>query len=97
MRTVARRVLRLENRLQLSGNPRQRFRMVVTRMDRRPSLEGARCQRSLCPDGTLLEMVRLDRSVEGRGELADAELDRWVAGFPVQHCAAAGSFRWLEQ
>ena len=83
MRTVARRVLRLENRLHLAGNPRQRVRIVVSRLDHRPSLEGATCQRSLCPDGSLLEVVRLDRSAEGRGALADEELDRWVEARPV--------------
>ncbi len=92
MRAVARRVRRLENRLHVVAGPRQRFRMVVCRMDRKPSLEGATCQRSLYANGTLLELVRLDRSDEGRETLTDEELERWVAGFPV-HRAAIGPAR----
>jgi hypothetical protein len=84
MRVVARRVLRLENRLQVAANPRQCVRMIVQRADRRPSLENATCQRSLYANGTLLELVRLDRSDEGRKPLTDEELERWVETFPVQ-------------
>ncbi len=83
MRAVLRRVLRLENRLQGVANP-LRIRVFVQRADRRPSLVNATCQRSLHPNGTLLELVRLDRSDEGRKPIADEELDRWVETFPVR-------------
>jgi hypothetical protein len=41
-----------------------------------PSLKNATCQRSLYFNRALLELVRLDRSNEGRRELADVELGR---------------------
>ena len=88
MRAVARRVLRLENRLHVPGNPRQRLRLIARRMDREPGLENATCQRPLYADGTLFELVRLDRRAERRGLLTNEQLERWVASFPVQSCAA---------
>jgi len=48
------------------------------------SLENATCTRTLWPDGTLFEMVELDGSNEGPGEVTDEALDRWLEGFPIQ-------------
>jgi hypothetical protein len=67
----------------LSGvdrSPRERFRIVV-RAGERASLDGATCQRSLCPDGTLFELVRLDHCLAGHDELTSAELDRFICEF----------------
>ena len=54
-------------------------------MSREPGLENAECSRTLWPDGTLFEMVRLDHSGEGHAELSDEALDRFVESFPVQN------------
>ncbi|MGA7409033.1 MAG: hypothetical protein WBW33_01025 [Bryobacteraceae bacterium] len=44
----------------------------------------ATCTRSLCPDGTLWEVVRLDKIGEGGEQPTDAELNTWIAGFPIE-------------
>jgi hypothetical protein len=41
------------------------------------------CGRMLLPDGTVSENVVLGTSGSGR-ELTDAELDEWVASFPIE-------------
>ena len=38
---------------------------MARRMGREPSFDEATCTRSLCPDGTLWEVVRLDKIGEG--------------------------------
>jgi hypothetical protein len=45
-------------------------------MDHPLNLETSRCTRTLCPNGTLMEVVHLDGI---RGNLNDEELDRFVA------------------
>lgn len=40
----------------------------------------AKCVRYYCPDGTLFEVVRLDRIREA---LTPTELDRWIETFPI--------------
>jgi hypothetical protein len=57
---------------------------VVRRRDRQTSFEKATCTRSLCPDGTLWEVVRLDKMSEGGEQPTDAELNTWIAGFPIE-------------
>jgi hypothetical protein len=57
---------------------------VVRRRDREPSFEKATCTRSLCPDGTLWEVVRLDKIAEVAEQPTAAELNTWVAGFPLE-------------
>lgn len=66
-----------------SGKPRKILRIVVRRLDRIPSIENATCSRTLWPDGTLLEMVRLDFSRDGDADLNAENLDRFVESFPV--------------
>ena len=83
MKTVTKRITRLEEHLLVAVNPRKRLSIVVIRVDRKPSLEGATCTRTLCPDGTLMEVVRLDQSRPGREELTDEELERWIETFPI--------------
>jgi hypothetical protein len=84
MNTVIRRIGRLENRLHLAENPRQRIRLVVLRSDCKPSLRNATCQRTLWPNGTLFEMVQFNKHNDRPGELTTEELDRWVESFPVE-------------
>ena len=83
MRTVTKRIARLEDHLQITRDPRKRLSIVVSRVDRKPSLEGATCTRTLCPDGTLMQVIHLDQSRPGRDELTDEELQRWIETFPI--------------
>ena len=53
-------------------------------LDGEPGLENAECTRTPCPNGTLLEMVRLDRCRPGRERLSEEALDRFVESFPVR-------------
>ncbi len=57
---------------------------VVRNRDSEPSFEKATCTRTLCPDGTLWEVVRLDKMSEGVGQPTDTELNTWIAGFPIE-------------
>jgi hypothetical protein len=83
--TLKRRIERLEDRSGAgSGKPRRVQRIVVRGMDREPSLENADCHRTLCPNGTLLEVVRLDRCRPGRERLSEEALDRFIESFPVR-------------
>jgi hypothetical protein len=66
MKTVTKRIARLEEHLQITLTPRKRLSIVVMRVDRKPSLEGATCTRTLCPDGTLMQVIHLDQSRPGR-------------------------------
>ncbi len=85
-RKLKRRVEQLEERSGgQSREPRKRLRLVITRADRKPSLENAECRRTLCPDGTLMELVHLENSREGHDELSEEALDRFVESFPVRN------------
>ena len=57
---------------------------MVRSRDCEPSFEKATCTRSLCPDGTLWEVVRLDKMSEDGDQPTDAELNTWIAGFPIE-------------
>jgi len=84
--TLKRRVEQLEERSGVhSREPRKIVRVVVSRVDRKPSLENAECRRTFCRDGTLIEMVRLENSREGHEELSEEALDRFVESFPIQN------------
>jgi hypothetical protein len=83
--TLMRRIERLEERSGAGrGKPRKVLRIMVTCLGREPGLENAECRRTLCPDGTLLEVVRLDRSRPGRERLSEEDPDRFVESFPVR-------------
>ena len=95
MKAITRRLNRIEHQLYPPApKPRTWFRVVVRmgdadapvvrRRDREPSFEKATCTRSLCPDGTLFEVVRLDKIGEGDEQPTDAELNIWIAGFPIE-------------
>jgi hypothetical protein len=102
MKTVIRRLNRIENQLCPPAlRPRTRFRVVVwtvdpdalgvRRLGREPSFERATCKRSLCPDGTLWEVVHLDKIGEDGEQPTEAELNRWIAGFPIKPLATFGN------
>ncbi len=92
MKAITRRLNRIEHQLNPPPpKPRTWFRVVVRmgdvdapavrRREREPSVENATCKRTLCPDGTLWEVVRLDKIGE---QPTDAELNTWIAGFPIE-------------
>ena len=81
MKTVVRRVARLEDRLWSVRNSQPRFRIVVRRLDREPGLEQATCRRTLWPNGTLFESVYLGAS--GSDGFTDEEFERWIESFPI--------------
>ena len=83
MKPVTKRIARLEEHLLVTVNPRKHLSIVVTRVDRKPSLDGATCTRTLCPDGTLMQVVYLFQSRPGSKELTDEELERWIETFPI--------------
>ncbi len=95
MKAITRRLNRIENQLwPPPPKPRTRFRVVIRRQDvdaplvrnrnRGPSFEKATCTRSVPPNGTLWEVVRLDKMSEGGEQPTDAELDIWIRGFPIE-------------
>ena len=78
MRAVVRRIDRLEDEFgSANGKPRRRLRVMISMAGAEPSLEDATCTRTLCSDGTMLEMVRFNTHNRGPDELTDEELDRW--------------------
>jgi hypothetical protein len=85
---LARRVQRLQRQFPPAPdyrlNPRERLRVIVAAMDHDLSLTTSTCSRTLCGDGTLLEVVDLDGT---RADLSEEELDRFVATFPIQMLA----------
>ena len=83
MKTVTRRILKLEDQFGSVDRPRRHIRLVIRMAGARPSLEDATCTRTRWPQGTLFEMVRFNKHNEGPEELTDEELDRWVESFPV--------------
>jgi hypothetical protein len=63
--------------------PRKLLRVLKGMAGARRSLDGATCQRSLWPDGTLLEAVRFHKHNQVP-EVTDDELERWIATFPAE-------------
>jgi hypothetical protein len=83
MKTLGRRIQRLEDHFVCADRPQCRLRFVVCMAGARPSLEGATCRRSLCADGTLLELVRYANHNDGPEHLADDEINAWLDGFQI--------------
>jgi hypothetical protein len=81
MKTVIKRIARLECRLAPTEIARKPFRVVVTRMDRRANLANSTCKRTLLTDGSLMEVVRLDGMSDG---LSEGELEQFIASFSIQ-------------
>jgi hypothetical protein len=84
MKAIAKRLRRLEDEFgPADGNPRgERWRLVVRLAGKMFDSAGPTCRRTLCPNGTVLESVEFTTSSNDR-ELTQAELDTWVASFPV--------------
>jgi hypothetical protein len=64
--------------------PRPRPRLPVMRLGSQLALADAECARTLCPDGTVMELVEFQNRREGPDEISEEELDRWADGFPVE-------------
>jgi hypothetical protein len=85
VKAIATRLRRLEDRItppDYLRKPRKLLRIVVTSVGGGPrNLEEATCQRTLCPDGVLMELVDLNG---GDGEdLTDECLDVFVSTSPI--------------
>ena len=83
MKTIARRLCRLEGRLVAEGEPRKTFRVMLRPPGRELDLENSWCQRTLCADGTISESITLATGTDGR-EVTDGALEAWIATFPIQ-------------
>ncbi len=80
-----RRLSKLEDRFRPARwKPRGVWRYLISMSGSKRSLEGATCQRSLWPDGTLFEMVMFPEHNAGAAEVTDDEPERWIATFPVE-------------
>jgi len=77
MHRIGLRLDKLERSLATVDGPRETLRVLV----RGWTMASSECTRTLCPDGTLLECVRLDGS---GAELPDGELERFIASFPIE-------------
>ncbi len=81
MKAIGRRVCRLEVRFAPPDKPRDRVRVVVGRIGPEEGLQNATCKRTLCANGSLVEVVRLNGSADG---LTAEDLDRFVESFPME-------------
>jgi hypothetical protein len=80
MRTLGRRLEKLESLLGQGETPRWTARLVLRSMGRTLDLEQSRCTRTLSSDGCLAELVDLNGDEPMPSE---EELDRFVAQFPI--------------
>ena len=72
------RLKRLEQRREAAT--KQPFRLIIRPVFGPTNLENSTCKRTLAPDGSLMEIVRLD----GDGaDLSDDELERFIASAPI--------------
>ncbi len=81
MKAIGRRLCRLEDRFAPPDKPRDRVRVVVSAIGPEEGLQNATCQRTLCANGSLVEVVRLNGSADG---LTDEDLDRFVESFSIE-------------
>ena len=89
MRTLSRRLEKLESVLRMPDAPRWTARLIVRPMGRPLDLEQSRCTRTLSADGCLAELVDLNGDDPMPSE---EELNRFVARFPiVRHPDGAGA------
>jgi hypothetical protein len=80
MRTLSRRLEKLESVLGMPDAPRWTARLIVRPMGRPLDLEQSRCTRTLSSDGCLAELVDLNGDDPMPSE---EELDRFVERFPI--------------
>ena len=67
MKAIAKRLRRLEDEFgPADGKPRDRFRLVVRSAGEMLGSESATSRRTLCPDGTLMELVEIRNTAPRR-------------------------------
>jgi hypothetical protein len=76
------RLKKLERRRETGTG--QAFRLVVRPVIGPTDLAKSTCQRTLCPDGSLMEVVNLNGNGSG---VSEEELDRFIASFPIEPLA----------
>jgi hypothetical protein len=81
MRNLASRLEMLESTWNGAKVPSQIIRIVVSNYAGSLNLAKSKCQRTLSPNGLLMEIVNFDGNTD---ELKDQELEQFVEGFPVQ-------------
>ena len=84
MKTIDRRIARLENQFGSTDRPRPRLRLLVMGLGSKLCLADATCTRTLGPDGVLTASVCFQNHREGSDRLSEEEIDRWADTFPVQ-------------
>jgi hypothetical protein len=83
VKIIERRLRQLEDRFgPADRKPRRRLRLLVSMAGSRPSLGNATCSRTLCSNGTLLEL-EFNKHSEAPHELTEEGLDKWVETFPA--------------
>src|SRR5258708_209555 len=87
MRTLARRMEKLETVLGGPDAPPMVTRLIVCDLGRTLNLEKSSCTRIL-ENGRLVEIVNLHGD---RTQMADEEFERFVASFPIEGPSEAGS------
>ena len=85
MKAVIRRLRRLEDQFKPAGALWRRFRVVVRPSGSKglPGLQGATCQRTLCPDGTLMELICSGAGGDDPENITEETFEAWVDSFPV--------------
>jgi hypothetical protein len=86
MKTLAKRLVRLEERLtpvrqDYIRDPCKRHRLTVCNIGQQLNLATSTCRRTLSVDGSLFEIVRLDGTRHG---LSDADFEGFIASFPIE-------------
>lgn len=86
MRTITRRVGRLEEQFQVqpSGEPQTALRVIVN-VPWKARARVSTCRRTLSTPGSVLEMVELHGD---DCKFSNDELDRFIASFPIERSAA---------
>jgi hypothetical protein len=81
MRNLASRLEKLESSWHGAKVPSQIIRIVVSNYAGSLNLAKSKCQRTLSPNGLLMEIVNFDGNTD---ELKEQELAQFVECFPVQ-------------
>jgi hypothetical protein len=91
MKAIAKRLRRLEQQLApADGRPREVLRLIVRPVGPLPSLDGATCSRTLCSNGSVMEVVslmgspdRLTRRGCGNSPVTGEELEAFIQRTPI--------------
>src|SRR5215469_1910222 len=67
--------------------PKSRLPVIVSCYVGTPDLENSTCRRTLYPNGSLIEYVRINDAqgeLASSKELSDDQLEQWIATFPIE-------------